>query len=203
MTFQNRVDPWGRLQAVKAKGAFMGNRGILHDDAKKVVRPWAHKAWVTCLLCFGEMKKRKIFSEGNYSELFFHDEPTALAAGHRPCNFCQRERFVAFKTAWVAANLPDRLVKQVSIQEIDKALHAERAVRGGGKLTYMAGLDALPRGAMFVVDGVAYLVHRDGFLPWSFDGYGPSRELPGDAVVEVLTPRSVVAAIGQGFAPKM
>lgn len=85
----------------------MGNRGILHDDGNRIVRPWAHKAWVTCLLEFNGVKRPKPFSPGNYSELFFMDEATAFAAGHRPCAHCQRARHREFKDSWVRANGAD------------------------------------------------------------------------------------------------
>ncbi len=93
---QNRVDPWGYLRATSARGSLMGNRGILHNQEKRIVRPWAHKAWIACLLSYGSVR-RAVFAPGNYSELFFLDEATALSAGHRPCGQCQRERYRLFK----------------------------------------------------------------------------------------------------------
>ena len=96
---QNRVDPEGALVAVAARGTLMGNRGCLHDDGGNIVRQSARDAWVTCLLSFKE-RQRQIMQPGHYTELFFLDEATALAAGHRPCSECRRERYVAYQEAW-------------------------------------------------------------------------------------------------------
>jgi len=179
----------------------MGNRGILHDEANSIVRPWAHKAWVTCLLEFKNIKRPKPFSHGNYSELFFVDEATAFAAGHRPCAYCQRARHLEFKGAWVRANVSEDLRASTKMPDIDKVIHAERAVSGGGKKTYDARLVELPHGAIFQHEDVAYLVSVRGCLPWSFDGYGAPKAMDVAAIVKVLTPRSIVRAFAAGFAP--
>lgn len=179
----------------------MGNRGILHDDGNRIVRPWAHKAWATCLLEFNSIKRAKPFSPGNYSELFFLDEATAFAAGHRPCSYCQRARHREFKDAWVRANVVDELRATTLMPDVDKVLHAERSFPGGRKVTFDAPLDELPHGAMFEYEGAAYLVAASGFLPWSFDGYGAIKSIGGTPVVKVLTPQSVVRAFDNGFAP--
>jgi hypothetical protein len=107
----------------------MGNRGILHDE-QQIVRPWKHKAWVTCQLLFNG-RQRKVFGPGTYSELFFLDEATALSAGHRPCGECRRQRFNEFKATWTQANTEGK----ATVADIDRQLHQERAVRGGGKVT--------------------------------------------------------------------
>ena len=100
MPLQNRVDPYGILHAVEARGAWMGNRGILHDDEKRLVVPWRLKRWITCVLIF-KGRKRQVFTPHRYSELFFLDEATSFAAGHRPCAECQRERYNEFRAAWI------------------------------------------------------------------------------------------------------
>ena len=202
-TLQNRVDPWGRLRVNPARGALMGNRGILHDDENKIVRPWAHKAWVTCLLEFKSIKRAKPFSPGNYSELFFIDEATAFAAGHRPCAYCQRERHLKFKEAWVRANVADKTGAQISMTDVDRLLHAERARKGGAKVTFDAVLGSLPVGVMFEHQDAAYLVSPRGFLPWSFSGYGERTDMDTASTVAVLTPRSMVQAFAHGFEPKL
>ena len=145
MPLQNRVDPWGQLNAVNAKGAWLGNRGILHNDLKEIVAPWRHKSWVTCELAYKD-RKRTIFSSGSYSELFFLDEATALSAGHRPCAECRRERYTEFKECWIIANV-DPLESKVLVSKIDKQLHSERALRGGKKVTYSDEFKNLPNGA--------------------------------------------------------
>ena len=199
---QNRVNPWGELCAVPDRGQLMGNRGILHNEHNDIVRPWKRKAWVTCLLHFKDIQRPRPFSQGNYSELFFLDEVTAFAAGHRPCNFCQRARSQEFKEAWVRANIAAAEQHDVTMPDIDKVLHAERAIRGGGKKTYRCALSELPRGSMFDLGGVAYVVGRNGFHPWSFAGYGSAVAIDGQSVVDVLTPASVVRTFSAGFVPK-
>jgi hypothetical protein len=201
MPLQNRVDPWGRLHAVSTKGALLGNRGILHNANREIVAPWKHKAWVTCALTFGN-RRREVFSTGNYSELFFLDEATALAAGHRPCAECRRDRFKRFKSAWLAGN-PDALVdKKESIAEIDRVIHAERVIARGEKRTYQAKLAELPSGVIVDIEGQAYLLWAHRLLLWSFSGYLTS-DVPVDPTrtVPVLTPRSVVHAVTRGFTP--
>jgi len=179
----------------------MGNRGILHDAGNRIVRPWVHKAWVTCLLEFNGIKRPKPFSPGNYSELFFIDEATAFAAGHRPCAHCQRARHREFKDAWVRANVADEERATTLMPAIDRVLHAERSVPGGRKATFDAPLVELPTGAMFEYEEAPYLVADAGYLPWSFEGYGEPKVLHAATVVKVLTPRSIVRTFAAGFAP--
>ncbi len=99
MPLQNRVDPYGTLHATEARGAWMGNRGVLHDASKHVVAAWRLRRWITCVLTFKE-RRREVFAPNRYSELFFLDEATSLAAGHRPCAECRRERYEEFRDAW-------------------------------------------------------------------------------------------------------
>jgi hypothetical protein len=179
----------------------MGNRGILHDEGNSIVRTWAHRAWVTCLLEFKNIKRPKPFSKGNYSELFFVDEATAFAAGHRPCAYCQRARHLEFKGAWVRANVPEEHRASTKMPDIDKVIHAERAISGGGKRTYDARLVELPHGAIFEYEDVAYLVSFQGYLPWSFSGYGAAQNIDETVLVKVLTPRSIVRTFMAGFTP--
>ena len=181
----------------------MGNRGILHNAENKIVRPWAHKSWVTCLLSYKDIKRAKPFSAGNYSELFFLDEATAFAAGHRPCSYCQRERSNLFKTAWLNANVPCTEHSNFSMPKLDAHLHEERALRGGTKITYQASLASLPKGAMFAHNGVFFLIGANGYIPWTFSGYGLAVDLNPTTMVSVLTPKSIVAAFKHGFQPQL
>jgi hypothetical protein len=197
MPLQNRVDPWGGLQAVEARGAWMGNRGVLHDASRAVVRPWRSKAWILCRLEF-KGRRRVVFAPGRYSELFFLDEATAFAAGHRPCAECNRERFLEFKRAWLAGNSALHLSPGIKAADIDGVLHAQR-VAGAAKLTYEARLDELPDGAMIEQDGIAYLIRGGALYPWSFAGYGAPLPRRALARAHVLTPRSMVGAIGHGL----
>lgn len=196
---QNRVDPWGRLQPVRAHGSLMGNRGILHVG-QDIVRPWATRAWVTCVLD-ETIQRRTPFSPGTYSELFFLDEATAFAAGHRPCRYCQRQRHDHFNTAWTAANAAGTPSARLPIATIDKALHAERTLPDKGKRTYIASVAELPPGTFFEHAGLARLVWPTGVLVWSFHGYTLGDPVAPDAQVEVLTPRSIVQLFRAGFRP--
>ena len=201
MPLQNRVDPWGKLNAVPMRGSLMGNRGILHNESRQIVRPWAGKSWVTCVLQFeGSQQKRKVFSEGSYSELFFLDEATAFAAGHRPCNYCRKPRYTEFKNAWLRTNRPN-VVGNTPITEVDKVLHAERAIPGGGKIMFSAAVKDLPSGAMFEHEGAAFLVWKEAIHRWSADGYIPSSLQVGLQPVNVLTPASIVRIYRDGFIP--
>jgi hypothetical protein len=200
---QNRVDPWGQLFAVDDRGTRMGNRGILHNASNEIVRQWAHKSWVTCLLAYKTIKRPRPFSPGNYSELFFLDEATAFAAGHRPCTFCQRERSLAFKKAWLAANVPAPQQGSFLMPSLDARIHQERVAEGGSKRTYNAQLSELPGGTFFQHEGRAHLIVGRRCLMWSFGGYVLVDSPRPTAVVAVLTPRSVVAAFSQGFQPEV
>lgn len=200
MPLQNRVDPWGQLNAIASKASTrMGNRGILHNDENQIIKPWAHKAWVACLTEFGGIQRPKPFSKGNYSELFFLDDATAYAAGHRPCAYCQRDHFLAFKAAWIKTNMVEADHSSISIDHINKVLHQERAIRGGGKVSYEEVLSTLPIGIMFEFEGSAFIVAPHGFLPWSFDGYGATQSIPLSNIVKVLTPRSIARMFSNGF----
>lgn len=204
MPLQNRVDPWSRLIAVPDRGAWLGNRGVLHNEQKQIVAPWRHKTWVTCQLEF-RGRKRVVFGKGTYSELFFLDEATALSAGHRPCGECRRERYVAFKEYWCAANRPGKSPSGVPVSDIDQQLHAERAVRGGGKVTHRSRFDALPDGAFIEWNENALLVWGEHLHRWSPGGYSVADGLlpSNEEEVIVLTPASVVETLRRGFQPQV
>src|SRR5215831_17832148 len=131
MPLQNRVTPCGEILALASRGTFMGNRGgVLHDEKRRILRHYASRRWITCLLEY-KGRHRAVMSPGRYTELFFPDEAVALAAGHRPCAECRRERFNAFKNAWN----PNA---SVSAEEIDAELHRTRIDKHGKKVTYDA-----------------------------------------------------------------
>lgn len=178
----------------------MRNRGILHDGSNRIVRPWRSKAWVTCILD-SKLPPRRPFTQGTYSELFFLDEVTAFSAGHRPCRYCQRERYDDFKRLWVAVNTPDRLTASVRIQDVDAAIHAERVNADRGKRRFEANASELPSGAFIEHEGSAMLFWEGKLLRWSFDGYTAAEIPPSAARVQVLTPPSVVRTFRAGFRP--
>lgn len=196
---RNKVDPRGDLHPERMVGSLMGNRGILHDANDWIVRKWATRSWVCCSLD-ETSQKRSPFTAGTYSELFFLDEATAYAAGHRPCRACRRAAHDRFNAAWTASN-PAHAgnLKWMPIRKIDAVLHAERVDRKGTKRTYRARVGDLPVGAMFAVDDQCVLVAPNGLRVWSFHGYAPRSSLSQEAVVDVLTPPSVVAAIRHGL----
>lgn len=195
---QNRVDPWGTIVAVSSRGTLLGNRGILHDENKRIVKTHQHQSWVTCKLDY-KNRKRKIMSPGTYTELFFLDEATAFAAGHRPCCECRRERYHEFKDFWVKANLAERK-EFVTVSEINKVMHAER-IKKREKVSFKAAVSKLPDGTLFSHENAAYLVFETGIYLWSFAGYHRLSSVNLPAKVDVLTPQSVVNAFRLGFKP--
>lgn len=199
MPLRNRVDPWGAIVAVPARGTLMGNRGNLHDDNRNVVRPWKHKNWVACRLWPPRRgdTARPLMHPGKYTELFFLDEATALAAGHRPCGSCRRDDANRFGAAWQAAIGPSSPVKGV----VDRRLHADRVAPGRTKRTYTAEVAALPDGVMFAVDGGARLLWQGRQLAWDWAGYTDAGPRPTGGVVEVLTPAAIAAVIAAGYVP--
>ncbi|GAB2794631.1 hypothetical protein GCM10027040_21120 [Halomonas shantousis] len=203
MPLQNRVDPFGNLHSVQARGALLGNRGQLHDANKNIVRPWKTKAWVTCALEYGDTQ-RTIFAPDSYSELFFLDEATAFAAGHRPCASCRNKRYREFKAQWLAANPELVPGEKPPIAAIDKVLHAERAAQSGDKVTFKTAIETLPFGTIIEQDGATFLVGEKELLPWSFHGYSQPALLPEEGTsVTVLTPASIVLLFQQGFRPEV
>jgi hypothetical protein len=203
MPRQNRVTPAGALVATPERGTMLGNRGVLHDPDGRIRRPWAVGRWLICVLEF-RGRHRTVMAPGRNTELFFLDEATALAAGHRPCFECRRRAFHAFRDAWAAAN-PDLLAGQVATADrMDAALHAERVGPGRSKRTHRADLDDLPDGVFVTLDrrgDAPYLIRGRHLLAWSFGGYGERRRRPRGRSATVLTPASTVAAIRAGYAP--
>ncbi|MGE5412717.1 MAG: hypothetical protein ACM3NW_00965 [Syntrophomonadaceae bacterium] len=200
MPLQNRVDPYGRLHAVAARGTLMGNRGILHDDARRIVAAWRTRRWIACVLTF-RGRRREVFAPRRYSELFFLDEATSLAAGHRPCAECRRGRYEEFRVAWATGQRRRRGEPLPAADEIDRLLHGERVPLSGEREGFSATLESLPSGVLVEHEGRACL-HRDGSLrPWSFEGYGSTLRPKAGTRVRVLTPRSIVEAIRAGFLP--
>jgi hypothetical protein len=175
----------------------MGNRGgVLHNQACEIVRPYASRRWITCLLEF-KGRRRSVMSPGRYTELFFLDEAVALAAGHRPCAECRRERFNAFRDAWKpGGNVP-------LADEIDRELQRARIDRQKRKISWQASLDSLPDGCFIQIDGSGYLVWRDALFLWSPAGYVQKRRRPNDLTVAILTPEPVVGCIREGYKPEI
>jgi hypothetical protein len=205
MPRRNRVTPSGEIVAMPERGTMMGNRGILHDAEGRIVRPWRLKQWLICVLEF-RGRHRMVMAPDRYTELFFLDEATGLAAGHRPCFECRRARFVAFRQAWAAGILRHAAPEALKVKVIDDQLHAERVGADCSKRTYTTNLDDLPDRVLVTLagrDGEAYLVLGDELRAWSPAGYRDRRRRPRDEVVSVLTPPSTVRAIRSGYMPEV
>jgi hypothetical protein len=200
MPRQNRVTPFGHFEAHSARGQFMGNRGILHTD-KGELGParWKHKNWIVCATSF-KGRQRTITSPGCYTELFFCDEPTALAAGHRPCSECRNADYRRFAEAWRSAHaLPGRL----KAAEMDHALHQTR-LRGREQASTTAFLGDLPDGVVVVLrehPAVARLVWDGHLHQWTHFGYAERRPVVPELQVDVLTPEPTVNTLRAGYAP--
>jgi hypothetical protein len=196
---QNRVTPFGDLIVTPCRGTLMGNRGRLHDERQRVRRPFVGKRWIVCVLEF-RGRHREVMAPGRYTELFFLDEATALAAGHRPCAECQRGRYRLFREHWAAADRNAAQSPAPSADEMDAVLHTERLTSDSRKRTYPERLSRLPSGVL-VADGEghAYLVRNGTLLLWTPDGYRATESRPVGRECRVLTPRSVVAAIAHGY----
>ena len=195
MPRQNRVTPWGDIIAVSDRGLFMGNRGCIHDASGHLAgRQWARKAWVTCRLSFKD-RQRQVMAPGKYTELFFLDEATALAAGHRPCATCRRDDYSRFKELWANS----------AIEDIDNNLHQERFISGGWQNDWHPSLSDLPDGTFVVLDdpNTAWLVWGDGLLEWSPGRYRSRINQADVKAVTVLTPRSIVAVLAAGYVPEL
>lgn len=197
MPLQNRVSPFGELIAAPARGLFMGNRGgRFHTNAKTLTaRRWVSRQWICCVLEF-KGRQRDVWGRF-YTEVFFLDEPTALAAGHRPCFECRRADALHFADGWQQAN---RLRARPTAPAMDAVLHDER-LAGRGKRLHRRDIDSLPDGAFVALDGEAFTVRGDALLHWTPAGYGARRKRPRHGTVDVLTPPAILAVLVAGFEP--
>jgi hypothetical protein len=204
MPYQNRVTPFGQILAMPERGTMMGNRGILHDAGGQLKREWATKAWISCTLVLRPGRQPlPMMAPGHYTPLFFLDEATALAAGHRPCAECRRLAYNRFKSLWLQANAD--LVQQVNppIAVIDAILHRERLTERRDKRVYQAPLADLPSGAFITLDDAAFLTWEGGLLRWSPGGYIGRITKPRSTMVNILTPQSVVKTLAAGYIPEI
>ncbi len=199
---QNRVDPQGNIIKTGARGLWMGNRGQLHDEHQQLLRSFKLKAWLICLLEF-KGKKRQIMAPNRYTELFFLDEATAFAAGHRPCFECRRKDYDLFKSCWLKGNSQYGFDENTSIQQIDAIFHKERVSAKGEKITYQNDCDNLPDGSFILFDQQPYLIANNALYAWTAFGYNKAQKLPKLKPATVLTPRSVVQTFRAGYKPQM
>jgi hypothetical protein len=196
MPLQNRVTPFGDIVAMPQRGLFTGNRGIIHDPATKTLlsRRWTTKAWLICS-CEYKGRWREVMAQQSWTELFFLDEATALAAGHRPCFRCRREAAQNFRAAWAQGNGGG----SVAAAAMDALLHAERLEGRAKRVHPIATKASLPDGAMVARGDAAYMSFGGHFLRWSPEGYGPPEPLP--SCDGLITPPSTVKALRAGYRP--
>ena len=194
MPLQNRVTPFGELVATPARGTMYGNRGgrFHRDDKTLGARRWASRQWICCVLSF-KGRRHEVWAR-RYTGLFFLDEVTALAAGHRPCFECRRAAANAFAQRWAQTKGGDFPY----VDEMDRMLQAER-LDGRAKRTHPMPMAELPDGAMIARDGAAFAVRGDALLRWTENGYAERIARPHGSAA-VLTPPSIVAILRAGYA---
>jgi hypothetical protein len=199
MPLQNRVTPTGDIIATPHRGMFTGNRGIIHDPATKTLlkKRWSSPAWITCV-CEFRGWRRKVMGGRSWTELFFLDEATAFAAGHRPCFFCRRDDANRFRAAWEKGNG----VADVRAREMDAVLHGERLERGKKRLHPLPmPVKQLPDGAMVQVGEASFLIVRGQPLRWSFAGYHKMEAPIGETML--ITPPSTLLTLVAGYEPAL
>jgi hypothetical protein len=196
MPLQNRVTPFGDVVALPGRGLMMGNRGILHDDSRRVVRVFQVRRWIACVLEF-RGRKRAVMRPHRYTELFFLDEAAAFSAGHRPCAECRNTDYKRFRALWERHH-----AAPANADDMDAILHAQR-LDGRKKRTYSEDVANLPDGTYVVRDGRAWLVWGNAMFAWSDAGYVARLPRPATAGVDVLTPRSIVEIFAAGYQPNV
>ena len=198
MPLQNRVDPFGELFATPARGLLFGNRGgRIHTDHKTLTRRrWASRQWICCVLKF-KNRQRDVWGR-YYTELFFLDEPTALAAGHRPCFECRRRDAESFAEKWRQSF---KLRSRPHAPEMDEQLHAER-LDGRAKRLHRRKIDDLPDGAFIALEEGAFAVRGASLLRWTPEGYDARKRRPRGNTVDVLTPPTILAVLAASYAPR-
>jgi hypothetical protein len=193
----NRVTPLGDLIADPGRGLVYGNRGCLHDDRGRIRRRYAVKRWIACRLAFRGWHREPLMQPGRFTELFFLDEATAFAAGHRPCALCRREDYVRFVEIWRETH-----AGPADADAIDARLHDERVERASrGQRHHTAPLDSLPDGVFVLRDGKPFLVLRSSLLRWTNAGYTERARRPRAQRANVITPRSLVDVLRTGWDP--
>ena len=199
---QNRVDPFGNIIRTSARGTFTGTRGVIHNDHQEIVRPFKHKAWITCLLQF-KGRRRVVMTPNRYTELFFLDEATSFAAGHRPCAECRRENFNRFKAYWIAGNPEYGFDHKTLIGRIDEILQRERITSDKSKVIHEDKWSNLPDGTFVSRDDKPFVIFKSGLYLWTPFGYDDVHPKPTSGKVTVLTPKSIVNTVRAGYHPEV
>ncbi|WP_298255864.1 hypothetical protein [Bradyrhizobium sp.] len=196
MPLQNRVRPTGEIVAIPERGMFTGNRGIIHDPATRTIlrRRWSTHAWIACVLEF-RGRRRAVWQRRSWTELFFLDEATSLAAGHRPCFYCRREDAKCFRAAWEKGNRKS----DVLAPDMDAVLHRERLASARKLHPLPMPIAKLPDGAMVQAGEESFLIVKGQPLLWTPAGYRAAKGSLKDA--RLLTPPSTVRAMAAGYRP--
>jgi hypothetical protein len=186
MPLQNRVTPFSTIEVSPARGLFTGNRGILHNDRQELVTTnWRHKAWIICELEYKGLR-RKLMQPGHWTELFFLDEATALAAGHRPCALCRRAAYNQFL----------KLSGRASAKQLDETLHPQRTNEQS-----TLRFESLPENSFYAIGSEAFLKRGASSLLWSQSGYQPADPPSPKTLVQPLTPLLTRQVLAQGYQP--
>jgi hypothetical protein len=197
MPLQNRATPLGELVADPARGLVYGNRGCLHDESGRIRRRYNGKRWIACRLQFRGWRRGSLLQPGRFTELFFLDEATALAAGHRPCALCRRGDYDRLVEIWRELH-----PGQIGADAIDAQLHEERVdPKTRSQLHHEEPFDELPDGAFILRDNTPYLVLGSQLLRWAAAGYVDHRPRPARQQAVVITPPSLVALLRSGWQP--
>jgi hypothetical protein len=197
MPLQNRVTPFSELVADPARGLLYGNRGCLHDAGGRIRSRWATRRWIACRLEFKGWQRGPKLQPGRFTELFFLDEATALAAGHRACALCRRVDYVRLGELW-----RDLHPGQIGADAIDLQLHGERVEPSTRRQRHHPEpIDGLPDGAFVVREGEPWLVLGSQILRWTPGGYAERRPRPSGETATVITPPSLVAVLRAGWEP--
>jgi hypothetical protein len=196
MPLQNRLMPTGEIIATPERGMFTGNRGIIHDPETKTLlrKRWSSPAWLICVLEF-RGRRRKVMGGRSWTELFFLDEATAFAAGHRPCFYCRRDDANRFRSEWEKGNR----VKDMHAPDIDAVLHRERLASGKTLHRLPMPIGKLPDGTMVQAGDHSFLIVQGRALQWSPAGYSRAARVADDAML--LTPPSTMRAFAAGYRP--
>lgn len=198
MPLRNRVTPYGEIVATPSRGTMLGNRGRLHDEHRNIVREWRTMNWVTCVLRF-RGRHRQVMGPRTYTELFFLDEVTALAAGHRPCAECRNADYRRFKRCWARATGATGLPYA---RDMDVVMARDRRAPDGSQVRHEATRAGLPDGTMIRWRDEPWLLLGDTAWRWTFDGYRDPVPIGGSPdTVTVLTPRCTVAVLRAGYRP--
>jgi hypothetical protein len=193
---RNRVTPLSELVADPARGLVYGNRGCLHDADGHIQRRYAGRRWIACRLRFKDWRRAPLLQPGRFTELFFLDEATAFAAGHRPCALCRRADYDRFGALWSELHAGER-----GADAIDRRLHSERLADGGAQRHHDAELSELPDGAFVLRDGAPWLVSGDALRRWTPGGYADRIARPPRERAVLITPPSLVAVLRSGWEP--